>query len=285
MDEHSSGQLSLDNPIKGIEALSHGLRGGNSKDEDPAGVMEKLKGFMQSLSTSLGAIQNSYNNGDTEESGKALKILVGDDIESITKTTKDTEFSRGELFNSENSIEGITSLKEIPNSIIGEHIQPQIFDKITSLSTDITDTLEDIDMSIFTESSSKKRNYLHSSSRSSHPRKEEKPVPKKEAKPQFNFGNDFSFFQDAGAFGGFFMKNPTVKNIHKQMKGQRKGISLPKISTLVSVRDYETVMSKHQLRQGAMGVCLPQCSLADEGCNCRKLFDCVKKLDEYDFAV
>ena len=284
MDQHSSRSFNaLDNPIKGIEAMSHRLRGGNSKDEDPAGVMEKLKGFMQSLSTSLGAIQNSYNNGDTEESGKALKILVGDDIESIAKTTKDTKLSQGELFNSENSIEGITSLKDIPNSIIGEHIQPQIFDKIASLSADFTQTLEGLDMSIFTESPSKKRNNLHSSSRSSH-HQGKKPAPKKEGQPQFNFGNDFSFFQDAGAFGNF-MKNPTVKNIHKQMKGQRKGISLPKISTLVSVRDYETVMSKHQLRQGAMGVCLPQCSLADEGCNCRKLFDCVKKLDEYDLAV
>ena len=266
MDQHGSGPFTLDNPIKGLEAMSYRLRGGNSKKEDPSGVMQKLKGFMQSLSTGLGAIQNSYNNGDTEGSGRALKILVGDDVESIATTTKDAKLSGGELF--ENSIKEITSLKDIPHSIIGEHIQPQIFDQLASLSNDITDTLEDIDLSIFTESPSTKKKS-----------RKKKAALKEEA-------NDFSFPHDAGAFGGFIMKNPTMKSIHRQMKWHGKGISLPKISTLVSARDYETVMSKHQLRQEALkGVCLPQCSVSDDKCNCRKLFKCVKRLDEYDLAV
>ena len=283
MDQHTSGSIALDNPIKGLQALSHRLRGGNSKIEDPVGVMEKLKDFMQSLSTSLGEIQSGYNNGDTDESGKALKILVGDDVEPIIKTTEDVKFPQGELFNSDHSIGDITSLKDIPNSNIGEHIQPQIFDELASFSNDFTQTLEGLDMSIFAESSSKKkRGNLHSGYSD---RRETKPASKKKAQPQFNFGNDFSFLNDAGAFGNF-MKNPTVRNIHKQMNGQRKGIAaLPKISTFVSVRDHETVMSKHQLRQEALGGCLPQCSVSDDECNCRKLFDCVKKLDEYDLAV
>ena len=271
MDQHGSGPFTLDNPIKGLEAMSYRLRGGNSKKEDPAGVMQKLKGFMQSLSTGLGAIQNSYNNGDTEESGKALKILVGDDVESIATTTKDAKLSGGELF--ENSIKEVTSLKDIPHSIIGEHIQPQIFDQLASLSNDITDTLEDIDLSIFTESPSTKKKG-----------RKKKTALKKEARPQFDSGNDFSFPNDAGTFGGFIMKNPTMKSIHRQMKRRRKGISLPKISTLVSARDYETVMSKHQLRQEALK-CGPQCSVSDDKCNCRELFKCVKRLDEYDLAV
>eukprot|EP00956_Cyclotella_meneghiniana_P013064 scaffold18706_cov41-Cyclotella_meneghiniana.AAC.1 len=94
---------------------------------------------------------------------------------------------------------------------------------------------------------------------------------------EFNSGN-------AGGFSNF-MKTPSLKSIQKQMKVQRKGISLPKLSTLVSVRDHETIMSKHRLRQEAMEVCLPECAVSDKPCNCRKLFDCVTKLDEYDMAV
>eukprot|EP00956_Cyclotella_meneghiniana_P041794 scaffold240115_cov36-Cyclotella_meneghiniana.AAC.1 len=82
------------------------------------------------------------------------------------------------------------------------------------------------------------------------------------------------------------MKTSSLKSIQKQMKVQRRGISLPKISTLVSVRDYETIMSKHRTRQEAMGaVCLPECDVSNAACNCRKLFECVKKLDAYDMAA
>jgi hypothetical protein len=102
-----------------------------------------------------------------------------------------------------------------------------------------------------------------------------------------------SFFQmnsefNSGNVGGIknFMKTSSLKSIQKQMKVQRRGISLPKLSTLVSVRDHETIMSKHRLRQEAMGaVCLPECDISNAACNCRKLFECVKKLDAYDMVA
>ena len=278
MDQHYSGPFVHDNPIEGINAMSNSLRGGNPKNEDPAGAMGKLKEFMKSLSTSLWTIQNSYKNGDTDESGKALKELIGDgDVDSVVSAFKGDHPHETSNADTLTSKEKIISLKDIPTSTIGEHIQPQIFDQLASLSNDITDTLEDIDLSLFEKSPSMKK-----TTRSAHPKK--KTTPKKNAQSQFNFGNDFSFSNDGRAFGSF-MNNPNVKNIHKQMKGQRKGISLPKLSTLVASRDYETIMSKHQLRQEAMGICDPQCKVDDTECNCRRLFDCVNNLDEYDMAV
>jgi hypothetical protein len=45
-------------------------------------------------------------------------------------------------------------------------------------------------------------------------------------------------------------------------------------------------MLKHQLRQEAIGeICLPHCDANDMACNCELLFNCVKKIDEYDLAV
>ena len=286
MDQHHSGPFFHNNPIEGINAMSNSLRGGNSKNEDPAGAIDKLKDFMKSLSTSLWEIQNSYKNGDTDESGKTLKELIGDsDVNSVVSTFKGDH--PHETFDADTLTpnDKIISLNDIPTSTIGEHIRPQMFDSLASLSNDISDALEDIDLSLFEKSPPMREKNLHSKSRSSS-RHTKKTRPKKEPQPQFASGNDFPFFLPDSAFGNF-IKNPTARmhSIHKQLKMHQKGISLPKISTIVSVRDYETVMSKHQLREEAMGICRPKCSVADDECNCKRLFNCVTKLDEYDMAV
>ena len=96
--------------------------------------------------------------------------------------------------------------------------------------------------------------------------------------------NSFDFNAAAGVYDGF-TTNPTAKRIHKQAHLQRKGISLPKLSTFVSVRDYPKVISKHRTRQEAMEVCKPNCEVSNKECNCERLFECVKQLDEYDMAV
>ena len=93
------------------------------------------------------------------------------------------------------------------------------------------------------------------------------------------------------------MTNPSFKidpsqmgldfqGIKKHAQSHRKTLSMPKISALLSVNDREAIMLKHRIRQEAMGeVCLPQCNMTDVTCNCKKLFDCVNKIDEYDLAV
>ena len=77
-----------------------------------------------------------------------------------------------------------------------------------------------------------------------------------------------------------------MKSIQKQIKVQRKGFKLPKLSAFVSLHDHEAVMIKHQVRQEAIGdVCLPECDVSDAECNCNKLFTCAEAMDEYDLAV
>jgi hypothetical protein len=85
--------------------------------------------------------------------------------------------------------------------------------------------------------------------------------------------------------GHFRFKAP--ESIWNHVKSQgRKGFNMPKVTTIVSAKDFETVMLKHQLRQEAIGeVCLPHCDVNDMACNCEVLFDCVRKIDEYDLAV
>ena len=108
-------------------------------------------------------------------------------------------------------------------------------------------------------------------SKSHHPKSKQTPN-----EPKANL----SFKVDPGQFGFDF------QSIKKHTQAHRKGLSMPKISSLLSVHDRETVMSKHRLRQEAMGeVCLPQCNMTDVTCNCEQLFGCVKKMDEYDLAV
>eukprot|EP00956_Cyclotella_meneghiniana_P014462 scaffold21577_cov109-Cyclotella_meneghiniana.AAC.1 len=176
--------------------------------------------------------------------------------------------------------------------MLGEQIYSQVFDRIVELSKDLAETLEDIDLLLVEDASSKQKIRHTSSSR----RQKSQPTPKNKHQTAFDFENAHfdatSFFQmnsefNSGNTGGFskFMKTSSLKSIQKQMKVLRSGISLPKLSTLVSVRDHETIMSKHRLRQEAMDVCQPECDVFNASCNCHKLFECVKKLDEYDMAV
>lgn len=275
--------------------MSQSLRGVRHNTENPVSIIEQMKGFMQSLSSRLDAIQNKQSIGDIDGSGKAFKDLVGDDIDSILKTSKDLKKPESldvplEEVNIDKELSSneIISLKDVPNSLIGEQIQPEIIDQLASLSSDFAHTLDDLDMTtLLTKLSSKKRTGFHQSrSSGTSDTHGKKPKPKKKPQHQFDFGKDSSFFQTGGVFGENFMEDhPTVQSIHKQVKMHRKGISLPSINSFVSVRDHETVMSKHQQRKEEMGVCEPECSVSDKTCNCGKLFSCIKKMDDYDMAV
>ena len=278
-----------------------GLRG-NKNSQNSVGVIENVKKFMLSLSNGVGTIQRHYQDGDVEEAGKAFKVAVGN-IDTISKSIKDMKAIQdkkdviGVLTEKDENngigIENIPNFQDIPNSMIGEQIDPKVLNKIVEFSNEFLGTLEDINLSQLQDAPTKKKTpHLSSTSRLHN----SKPPPKNKQQSAVNFENDgfdaTPFFQmnsefNSGNARGFsnFMKSHTVKNIHRQMQVQRKGISLPKLSTLVSIRDYETVMSKHRLRQEAMEVCLPECDISDTACNCLRLFDCVKKLDEYDMAA
>ena len=281
-----------------IEELK-GLRGGKHSENSSVGVIGNVKKFMLKLSNSMGTIQNHYKVGDMEEAGKALKALTGD-VNSVNKSVKDvqrlqgTEKNLAQLFAEGDEIsvhDGIISLKDIPNSMLGEQIHQEAFDRIVQLSKELTETLEDVDLSLLEEASTKKKTHLNSSPRHI----KSQPVPKNKQQAAFESENShfdtMSFFKmnsefNSGNTGGFNnFKTSSLKSIQKQMKVQRRGISLPKLSTFVSVRDYETVLEKHRLRQEKMDVCLPECDISNSTCNCGMLFDCVKKMDEYDMAA
>ena len=155
-------------------------------------------------------------------------------------------------------------------------------------------SLEEIDASTFEAAFTKKKNYLNSNHKGG-----KNNSPETEEHSHFKFGNSASHFDpsslftnsdqfdygNAGIFSNF-VKQSNSQSINKQNWIHRKGYSLPKISSFVSLRDHNIVMSKHQLRQKAIGdVCLPECGVSDVTCNCGKLFTCVEQMDEYDLAV
>jgi hypothetical protein len=139
-------------------------------------------------------------------------------------------------------------------------------------------TLSDVDVSTLTKlSSSKKKNPNLHPNTDKHPNLKIKQTfhgPKVDS-DEFRFGS-FNM--------GHFKAYESIWN-HVKSHG-KKGFGLPKVNTLVSTKDFETVMLKHQLRQEAIGeICLPHCDINDMACNCEILFDCVRKIDEYDLAV
>eukprot|EP00956_Cyclotella_meneghiniana_P037741 scaffold143621_cov36-Cyclotella_meneghiniana.AAC.2 len=271
--DQQTGKLgfSLDKDIRKLRGIDN--------SENTVGVIESVKKFILSLSNGLEPIQHHYKEGEFEEAGKSLKAIVGN-MDSVARSLKDTKHVQfkekylPELFTKENefsSDNGIISLKDIPNSMLGEQIHSEVFNQIVDFSKKLFNTLEDIDLPLLDDVSSKKKTSHVNSNFRHHKSKPNTKNKQQSAFDEFNSGN--------------FMKIPTAQSIRKQVKVKGRGISLPKISTFVSVRDYNTVMSKHQLREEKMDVCSSECEVSNITCGCSKLFDCVQKLNEYDLAV
>eukprot|EP00956_Cyclotella_meneghiniana_P040345 scaffold193139_cov53-Cyclotella_meneghiniana.AAC.1 len=54
------------------------------------------------------------------------------------------------------------NLKDIPNSMLSEHMKPEIFDRLAKFSNEFATSLEEIDASTFEAAFTKKKNYLNS---------------------------------------------------------------------------------------------------------------------------
>ena len=117
-----------------------GLRG-NKNSENSVSVIENVKKFMMSLSNGVGTIQQHYEEGDTEEAGKALKAAVGD-MDAISKSIKDMKAIQdkkeiiGVLTEGDEIMgnHGITSIEDIPDSMLGDQINPEVLNKIFEFS-------------------------------------------------------------------------------------------------------------------------------------------------------
>lgn len=148
-----------------------------------------------------------------------------------------------------------------------------------------TQTLDGIDPSTFSKvpTKKKKKNVHHQKQASNQHKILNSNHDKSSIRTQPSM-SDFGF----GTTGRFNFKKHFSKTKHQmhQANFRRTGFSMPKISSFVAIRNHEIVMVKHKLKQDAIGdVCLPQCDVADVSCNCAKLFECVKSMDEYDLAV
>lgn len=238
---------------------------------------------MQSLSTSLQSIQSLHRAGNSEAAGAHLKQLTGN-VDSLVKAGKEANAIKGvdkipKVFEDTLDESSLVGMHEFSDLQIGNSIHAEVFDRLTDFSKDITQSLEAIDLSAFSKSSSKKEP-------NSSPQ-QVKPMPKDD-KFNSNFdGNRDNFDQNFFYTGQFNNARHALKHIQKHTKSMRNGFSFPKLSTIIiDQQQHDIVMAKHLLRQNAIGdVCLPQCNVTDVECNCRKLFSCVKRMDEYDLAV
>ncbi len=175
-------------------------------------------------------------------------------------------------------------ISKIPDSALGEHLQPKIFDELYSFSQDFSDSINGKDFS-----------YLPKSNRRQAPPDKSKARAKAKEEPsQFEFGSKgFQFDQTSFMFNsdpsfdksGFFGAT-NAQHVQEKMKSAMKGFSLPTLSNFVSIHDHAIVMEKHRARESVLGaVCQPQCAVDNAQCNCNKLFACVRDMTEYDLAV
>jgi len=217
-----------------------------------------------------------------------LRSTIGN-VDKLVQTSKETKQIEGldhlpdPVYEVSNTDSPNLDINKIPNSVLGEHLQPKIFDELYSFSKDFSDSMDGEDFSYL----SKKWN--------NHRRQAPAKPTAKDEPSHFEFGsNGFQFDQSSFMFNsdpsfdksGFFGSTKIAQHIHEKMRSGLKGFSLPSLSNFVSVHDHAIVMEKHQARQNALGdVCQPQCEVNDSTCNCNKLFDCVRDMTEYDLAV
>jgi hypothetical protein len=153
------------------------------------------------------------------------------------------------------------ALKNVPDEMLGEAILPSVLDKLVEFSGEFVESFDDADLSVIA------------------PTVREKVL-------QLNM-NHFAHTHRGNENGGFdFLSHPEASFKH-HMHHNRKGFSLPKISSFCSANDHEIIMAKHQVRQDALGedVCQPKYEITDWEGNCNELFHCVSDMTPNDLLT
>ena len=284
--------------MKQLKNIRHSLRGHDSEDRDSASAVAILKNMIGLFSNSFESLQKHIANGDKEKAAAELKLMVGEDVDSLMQETKELkELSKetkglsgigtvSKAFNDRTSFSGLSSIRDIPDSQLGDFLlaQPEVFHEMAEITSDFSSTLSEIDLSTLSKLSAKKDTELKATS---HPKARGSQPFKKESATAFNkFGHFAKFSQDPSSFATKASAS-TVPDFQKQFKlSARSGISLPSLNVFLDPEQHEIVMVKHQQRQQDVGEqCFPNCQPNDITCNCDRLFQCVLKLDEYDLAV
>ena len=107
------------------------------------GAIQQVKNFMRSLSSGLTSIQEHIVGENAEEGAKILKTIVGD-INSVVEISHELKHIKGmdELHKAFPSDEDISNsnqminLKDIPNSILVEHMDPGTIDRLAKFSNE-----------------------------------------------------------------------------------------------------------------------------------------------------
>ena len=138
---------------------SQAISGGGEKGQHSVKVIDHVKKIMKSVSGNLQNTQNHYQDGKSDEAGKALKAIIGDS-DSFVQASKEMKQINGlenRVSVESGDISEIVNIEDISDSMFGEQIQPQIFDDVVKLSKEFTESLEDIDLSQYAEASSMKK--------------------------------------------------------------------------------------------------------------------------------
>jgi hypothetical protein len=292
--------------LKDLQTLKS-LRGADSQDRDPAAVLTFVKGMFESISTSLTSLQTSYQEGDLVSTGAKMRKLAGNfpnskmfkDVKQLSGSEMpdvlygDIEADDYTFFNELDSL----SWDDVPDSQLGSSMKPEIFDPIVDFTQDVVNTLDNIDVTKLARSTSKKKKQTNIHLKSGG--QESEPRPKMDRffnnigatfdKPLFEFDSVNYGSGGNSEFNANFINhftNPKVIQQNSGTKFMRRGLTMTDPKTFISPQHHEIVMAKHKLRRNAIGeVCLPRCEVSDDGCICAQLFNCVKRISEYDLAM
>eukprot|EP00956_Cyclotella_meneghiniana_P030844 scaffold79057_cov55-Cyclotella_meneghiniana.AAC.1 len=215
-DQTNAEPFNLDTGLKNLQAIPSSLRGGE-KGANSIGAIEQVKIFMRSLSNGLTSIQEHIRGDNAEEAAKILKDIVGD-VNSVVETSNEMKHINGmnigklpKPFRGEEDFSNqMINLKDIPNSMLSEHMKPEIFDRLAKFSNEFATSLEEIDASTFEAAFTKKKNYLNSNHKGG-----KNNSPETEEHSHFKFGNSARIFSN-------FVKQSNSQSINKQNWIHRK---------------------------------------------------------------
>ena len=122
--------MSLKEGMEKIQDISHNLRGGEGKEENPASMMKNLRGILKSFSHSLSDIQGRQQRGDAEGAGQTLKTLM-EDVPSLLTMSDEVEHTQ---VPTQLSKDDVLSLNQVTDAQLGGSMHPRVVDGLADFT-------------------------------------------------------------------------------------------------------------------------------------------------------
>ena len=124
--------------------------GAKGKDvNDSAGIVATVKEFVVGNFQSLRLVQDLHRSGETETAGAKLKSLVGN-VNTLIETSEKMIQGTG-LDGFQESFDDISTgsfvFEDIPNTLLGDSIQPEVLNSLVEFNGNFAESLENIDQS------------------------------------------------------------------------------------------------------------------------------------------